>query len=111
MDKEKVQEYIITHRRFFANEDLFSLRYYLENLDVISWNRVLSLSLQDPDRVRVVSIFAGPIGVDRFMIGDVVGGVIKTLTCGGFGIWAIIDWFLISNAAKEKNHAKLASIL
>lgn len=110
MDKEKVQEYIITHRRFFANEDLFSLRYYLENLDVISWNRVLSLSLQDPDRVRVVSIFAGPIGVDRFMVGDVAGGVIKTLTCGGFGIWAIIDCFIIYRLAQKYNFKKVVNI-
>jgi len=25
------------------------------------------------------------------------------LTCGGLGIWAIIDWFLIMGATREKN--------
>jgi hypothetical protein len=30
-------------------------------------------------------------------------GIGKLLTCGGLGIWAIIDWFLIMGATREKN--------
>ena len=30
-------------------------------------------------------------------------GVGKLLTCGGLGIWAIIDWFMIQGATREKN--------
>jgi hypothetical protein len=30
-------------------------------------------------------------------------GVGKLLTCGGLGVWAIVDWFLIQGATKEKN--------
>ena len=31
-------------------------------------------------------------------------GVGKLLTCGGLGVWAIVDWFLIQGATKEKKH-------
>ena len=41
--------------------------------------------------------------IDRFMIGDTGMGVGKLLTCGGLGIWTIIDWFLIMGATREKN--------
>ncbi len=35
----------------------------------------------------------------------------KLITCGGLGIWAIVDWFLISDATRQKNYEKLALML
>ena len=61
--------------------------------------------------VLIVSIFAGTLGIDRFMIGDTGLGIGKLLTCGGFGVWAIIDLFLIMGATREKNMQKLAQAL
>lgn len=58
---------------------------------------------KDPTTALIISIFAGNLGIDRFYIGDTGMGVGKLLTCGGFGIWAIVDWFLIQGATKEKN--------
>ncbi|MFN4945357.1 MAG: TM2 domain-containing protein [Chryseotalea sp.] len=51
------------------------------------------------------------MGIDRFMIGDTGLGIGKLLTCGGFGIWTIIDWFLIQGATREKNMQKLQQFL
>jgi hypothetical protein len=45
------------------------------------------------------------------MLGDTGLGVGKLLTCGGFGIWQIVDWFLISDATKAKNMEKLQMFL
>ena len=33
----------------------------------------------------------GVLGVDRFMRGQIVLGVLKIITGGGFGIWALVD--------------------
>ena len=45
------------------------------------------------------------------MIGDTGLGIGKLLTCGGLGIWAIIDIFLIQGATREKNMQKIQPFL
>ncbi len=43
----------------------------------------------------LLCIFAGGWGAHRFYSGHIVYGVIQFLTCGGLGIWWLIDLFLI----------------
>ncbi|GBU21037.1 hypothetical protein R80B4_00925 [Fibrobacteres bacterium R8-0-B4] len=43
----------------------------------------------------ILSIFLGSLGVDRFYVGKIGTGVLKLVTCGGAGIWWIIDIILI----------------
>ena len=64
---------------------------------------ISTVQLKDPTTSLIISILAGSLGIDRFMIGDTGLGVGKLLTCGGLGIWTIIDWFLIMGATREKN--------
>jgi len=45
------------------------------------------------------SFFFGIWAVDRFYLGKVWTGILKFITFGGFGIWAIIDLSLITSGA------------
>lgn len=51
------------------------------------------------------NVWLGWLGIDRFLVGDVLAGVLKLLTFGGFGIWQLIDCFLIGGRARDKNIA------
>lgn len=56
-----------------------------------------------PMHIFVFSLFLGWLGVDRFILGHWGRGLGKLLTCGGFGIWMIVDWFLVAGDTRRRN--------
>lgn len=44
----------------------------------------------------LLSFFVGVLGIDRFYLGHTGLGILKLLTLGGCGIWALIDLVLIA---------------
>ena len=44
----------------------------------------------------LLSILVGSLGVHRFYTGNVLTGVLMLLTCGGCGVWTIIDIVMIA---------------
>jgi hypothetical protein len=44
----------------------------------------------------ILSILLGGLGIDRFYLGYTGLGIVKLLTGGGCGIWALIDIILIA---------------
>jgi TM2 domain-containing membrane protein YozV len=43
----------------------------------------------------ILQLFLGTFGVGRFYIGDVGIGLAQLFTCGGLGIWALIDGIIL----------------
>ena len=111
MDTQKVDMFITMNSKFFEGNQLMRIRDMLMNLDESKWIYIQTLQFKDPTTSLIISLLAGGFGVDRFYIGDTGLGIGKLLTCGGFGIWAIVDWFLIMGVAREKNFQRLMSIL
>ena len=44
----------------------------------------------------ILSILLGGLGVDRFYLGYTMMGILKLVTLGGLGVWALIDIILIA---------------
>ena len=111
MDAQKVDMYIMANAKFFESYTIPQIRERLLELPDEKWILLQTLSLKDPTTSLIVSILAGQLGIDRFIIGDTGIGIGKLLTCGGFGIWTIVDWFLIQGATREKNLLQLQTVL
>ena len=103
MDANKVDMFMMSNTKYFEGHNLHAIRERLLALDDDKWPMIQMVQYKDPTTALIISIFAGAHGIDRFYIGDTGMGVGKLLTCGGFGIWVIVDWFLIQGATKQKN--------
>ena len=111
MDAQKVDMFIMSNGKFFESHQILAIRDKLLELDDSKWVLLSTTQFKDPTTALIVSILAGSLGIDRFMIGDTGLGVGKLLTCGGLGIWAIIDWFMIQQATREKNLQQIQQLL
>lgn len=98
-----VQQYIMANANFFPEGSVNELGARLSKLSQNQFNAIQGIQLKDPMIMLLLSLFLGGWGVDRFLLKEVGLGVVKLLTCGGCGIWTIIDWFLVMNKTREFN--------
>lgn len=61
------------------------------------------MKLKNPTVVLIVGFFLGWLGIDRFMMGSWVIGLIKFFTWGFFGILWLIDLFILPGRARKVN--------
>lgn len=111
MDSQKVDMFIMSNAKFFESHQINAIRERLLVIDDSKWAMISTVQLKDPTTSLIVSILAGALGIDRFIIGDTGLGIGKLLTCGGFGIWTIVDWFMIQGATREKNMQRIQNYL
>ena len=111
MEAQKVDMFLMTNSKFFEGFQLPMIRERLLQQDDSKFAYLTGLNLKDPSTMILISIFAGHLGIDRFMLGETGLGIAKLLTCGGFGIWTIVDWFLIMGHTREINLEKLQQAL
>lgn len=111
MNAQQVDQYLIQYGRYFENHHVPRIREQLLNVDESKWANVLAADLKDPLIMMMLSLTGGTLGIDRFVNGETGLGVGKLLTCGGFGIWVIVDWFMIMGAVRERNVMNLQQAL
>ncbi|MFV0380125.1 MAG: TM2 domain-containing protein [Anaerorhabdus sp.] len=112
MKKEDyITSYLIKYSDYFPRENIREVQEKLENLESAELVKLLELKLHNPTSILVVSAVAGSLGIDRFMIGDVVMGLLKLCTLGLCGILSIIDLFFIHGKTKENNYKRLCDFL
>ena len=108
---DKTNMLLMSFSKYFPEESLMMIREKFENMDESKTSMLYTLSFKDPMTALILSIVAGSLGIDRFYIGDTGLGVAKLLTCGGCGIWTLVDYFLIMKRTKEKNFEKFLTFM
>ena len=106
MEQNKIDIFIGTMSDKFNPMDVPQISARLAKLDDDKLIAVQALEYKNPIVLLIVSLFFGFLGIDRFLLGNILLGILKLITLGGFGIWTIIDWFLIMGATKKANFAQ-----
>ena len=111
MEQQKVDMFMMMNNKYLPESQILFVRERLLAADDSKEGLLHAIQFKDPIIALILSLLVGGIGIDRFYIGDTGLGIAKLITCGGLGIWALIDLFLIMNATREKNFARLMSVL
>ncbi len=111
MEQQKVDMFMMMNNKYLPESQILFIRERLLAADESKEGLLHAIQFKDPIITLVLSLLTGQLGIDRFFIGDTGLGIGKLITCGGLGIWTIIDWFLIMNATREKNFERLLTIL
>ena len=111
MDQQKVDMFMMMNNKYLPESQILFIRERLLAADESKEGLLHAVQFKDPTIALILSLLTGELGIDRFYIGDTGLGIGKLITCGGFGIWNIIDWFLIMNSTREKNFMRLMTII
>lgn len=111
--EEKIDMFLAQNRKYLPK---YKIPYIKETLMGLSESRLKTILMygnqefKDPTMVLVVSLFLGELGIDRFILGEVGAGILKLITAGGFGIWYIVDWFIIMDKTRNYNYNELMEL-
>ena len=108
MTREQVDQLISVNVDKLAPEFIETIRERLLDADE-GVAQAAFANLKGSTMMFLIAFFLGGYGVDRFMLGETGLGVAKLLTCGGCGIWALIDLFTIGGRTKKYNAEKILS--
>ena len=108
MIQQQVDLFIASHQGMFPAAMMMQVYDMLSNAPEEKNISLQCIDFKNPTTALLLSIFLGYLGIDRFYLGDIMQGVGKLITGGGCGVWTVIDWFLIMDAARNKNFQLLS---
>lgn len=85
------------------NLELLSIMKSIPHDQMDSFINRYNSQAKNPTVIFGLSVYLGSLGIDRFVLGHTLLGVLKLITLGGLGIWTIVDWFVVAKIAREKN--------
>lgn len=109
MEQQQVEQLIAIYGNKVPFEAIFTVKEKLQSMDYNTASLCLAQA-KDPTIAIILSVVVGSLGIDRIFIGDIGMGILKLITCGGCGLWWLIDLFLIMDATREKNLQHLLEI-
>lgn len=92
--------------RYIYEREIIQMAASLNETDRNKFITILQGEAKNPVEMFGWNAWLGWLGADRFVVGDVLLGILKLITLGGFGIWQIVDCFLIGNRTRVKNMEK-----
>ena len=112
MEQSKIDMFIAVNSKFLSDKRKFEIIERLRTTDDSRSTYLMSVDLKSPVNWFLIYLFA-PLFclIDRLVLGDVGLGIVKLITFGGFGIWALIDLFTIMDRIKESNYNKISVYL
>lgn len=110
MEQQQAEQLIAIYGSKIPFESIFSVKEQLKDMDYSTASIVLAQA-KDPTIAIILSVVVGSLGIDRIYIGDIGLGILKLITCGGFGLWWLIDLFLIMDATKQRNLQHMMELL
>lgn len=108
--EEDVRLFMMNSGKYFDSSKIPYIREKLLAMNESQLMLAVSIDYKDPTMMLVISVVAGVLGIDRFMLGETGMGILKLLTGGLCGILTIIDWFGIQKKTKEYNLNKLLAL-
>lgn len=111
MDKNSINLFLTKNSGCFEDVHLSKIASGLELIPDEKAPIILGTDFKKPIHMLLISMAGGTLGIDRFNLEQTGLGVLKLLSCGGFGLWAIVDFFLIQSETREYNAKKIISLI
>ncbi len=107
MDQGQLLALTATWANLLPEGTLVGVQERLKKLPEDKLSMLTTIQLKNP----TTGLILGLISVDRFYKGDIGLGIAKICTFCGFGIWWLVDLFLVPKGIKVDNLNKLNMML
>jgi hypothetical protein len=107
MEQHKVDMFVGLNHENFNPQDLVTIKQKLEQMDESKIFLMQGTTFQNPTIILLIAIL---LGWERFWLDEIWLGILKIITCGGCGIWWLVDIFTAKDRAKKYNFKRFTEV-